>query len=217
MKAIKRIAKTSKRRSGRPSDSAQQDLKNRILNTSEAMFAERGYAATSIRQIAATAEVNTALVHYYFGNKHALLQAVLSHSLAPLMEALASFQNDAEAPVAGIAGLLLSKAAENPRIPQLLTREVLLPGGEMQQYFTTHMAPHLGGVLPLLLAREKSSGRLREEFDPAIAALLIIALSVFPLVARTLAEPVLGINFEPAGINVLVRHVADLLDHGMIK
>jgi len=88
------------------------------------------------------------------------------------MEALASFQNDAEAPVAGIAGLLLSKAAENPRIPQLLTREVLLPGGEMQHYFTTHMAPHLGGVLPLLLAREKSSGRLREEFDPAIAALL---------------------------------------------
>jgi hypothetical protein len=40
--------------------------KERILDTAERLFAEQGYAATSLRGIIAEAGVNLAAVHYHF-------------------------------------------------------------------------------------------------------------------------------------------------------
>ena len=202
---------------GRPVDTGQQDLKVRILNTAEALFAENGYAATSIRRIADQAGVNPALVHYYFGNKKALLQAVMERSLEPLGRAIAAMKDSAEASPEKISRLLLSMVVEHPNIPHLLTREVLLPGGEMQQYFVENMAPRLGGALPALLNREKSAGRLRQDSDPAISAVLIMAMCVFPFIARALAEPVLGIDFNEAGFERLNTQVSALLKHGLMS
>ena len=48
------------------------DTKERILDTAERFFAERGYGATSLRSIIAAAEVNLAAVHYHFRSKEAL-------------------------------------------------------------------------------------------------------------------------------------------------
>ena len=200
---------------GRPVDTKQQDLKTQILDTAEELFADNGYAATSIRRIANEVGVNPALVHYYFGNKKTLLQNVMERSLEPLGQAIAEMKNSPGASPDIIARLLLSMAAEHPNIPRLMTREVLLPGGEMQQFFTENMAPHLGGALPALLAREKSAGRMSQDSDPAISALLILAVCIFPFVARALAEPVLGVKFDDEGINKLEQQITELLKRGM--
>lgn len=212
----KKLAKPStERQRGRPIDTGQQDLRSRILDEAEKLFSDRGYAATSIRQIADSAGVNPALVHYYFENKQSLLRQVMERVLEPLGEAIASLRDSPEATAADIARLLLSMAAKHPNIPRLLTREVLLPDGQMQHYFIKNLAPRLGGALPPLLSREKSAGRLREDFDPTISALLILGVSIFPFIARTLAEPILGINFEADGLKTLTRHITDLLERGM--
>ncbi len=208
---------TTERPRGRPVDTRHQDLKTQILDTAEELFSDNGYAATSIRRIADDAGVNPALVHYYFGNKRALLQKVMERVLEPLGQAIAAMNDRPEASPDIIAGLLLSMTSEHPNIPRLLTREVLLPGGEMQQYFTDNMAPHLGGALPALLSREKSAGRLRQDADPAISALLILAVCTFPFIARALAEPVLGINFDEDGIEILKQQVTKLLKQGMTQ
>jgi len=208
-------ASVSERPRGRPVDADQQDLKIRILDTAESLFSNHGYAATSIRRIANRANVNPALVHYYFGNKKALLQEVMERSLEPLGQAIAAMKTGPGASPELIARLMISMAANHPNIPRLLIREVFLPGGEMQQYFAEHMAPHLGGALPDLLSREKAAGRMRQDTDPAISALLVMAISVFPFIARTLAEPVLGVDFDEKGIELLTQQIADLLKHGM--
>jgi TetR/AcrR family transcriptional regulator len=208
---------TSDRPRGRPLETGHQDLKTQILDTAEEFFSDSGYAATSIRRIADKAGVNPALVHYYFGNKKALLQNVMERTLEPLGHAIAAMKNGPDASPEVIARLLLSMAAEHPNIPRLMIREVLLPGGEMQQYFTENLAPHLGGALPALLSREKSAGRMREDSDPAISAMLILALCVFPFIARALAEPVLGIRFDEDGIELLNQQVSELLKQGMTK
>ncbi len=197
-------------------DTGQQDLKAQILDTAEQLFTDHGYAATSIRNIADNAGVNPALVHYYFGNKHALLEAVLQHSLEPMMKALASLKTRESASVEDIAALLIPMAAAHPNIPQLLTREVLLPGGEMQDYFLEHLAPQLGGTLPALLEREKKAGKLRADIDPAYAALMVLAVCFFPFTARSLAEPVFGINLGTDGADTLTQHVSELLKRGLL-
>ncbi|MCP4047165.1 MAG: CerR family C-terminal domain-containing protein [Gammaproteobacteria bacterium] len=126
-------------------------------------------------------------------------------------------KNSPDASPEVIARLLLSMAADHPNIPRLMIREVLLPGGEMQDHFTKKMAPQLGGALPSLLSREKAAGRMREDSDPAISAMLIMAVCVFPFIARTLAEPVLGVSFDDSGIELLNQQVTELLKQGLMK
>lgn len=52
-----------------------QDTRAAILAAARAAFAARGYTATSIRQVAAAAEVDPALVLHYFGSKRGLFGA----------------------------------------------------------------------------------------------------------------------------------------------
>ena len=166
---------TTERLRGRPVVSGQPDLRLQILDIAEGLFSASGYAATSVRQIAEQAGVNPALVHYYFSNKKSLLQNVLERALAPLVQAIAAMKDDPETSPESVVRLLLSMAASHPNIPRLMTREVLLPGGEMKQHFADNMAPSLGGALPGLLGQAQAAGRVRQDIDPAITSMLILA------------------------------------------
>src|SRR6266511_5962916 len=64
-----------------PRSSATQ---GKILDTAEALFMEHGFEATSLRQITAAANVNLAAVHYHFGSKEDLFEAVLTRRLDPM-------------------------------------------------------------------------------------------------------------------------------------
>ncbi len=60
---------------------AQSDTVERILDVAEILFAEKGFAETSLRLITSKAQVNLAAVNYHFGSKKALIQAVFSRFL----------------------------------------------------------------------------------------------------------------------------------------
>ena len=60
------------------------DTKERILDVAERLFGERGFPATSLRDITTGAGVNLASVNYHFGSKTALLAAVLERRLEPI-------------------------------------------------------------------------------------------------------------------------------------
>ena len=61
---------------GRPSKGAGVDLKQVILDAAEGLFARHGFYGVTTRQVAAEAGVDTALIHYYFGAKRELFDAV---------------------------------------------------------------------------------------------------------------------------------------------
>ncbi len=63
---------------------AQSDTVERILDVAEILFAEKGFAETSLRLITSKAEVNLAAVNYHFGSKKSLIQAVFARFLEPL-------------------------------------------------------------------------------------------------------------------------------------
>ena len=47
-----------------------------IINTAEKLFAVNGFDGTSVRDIAHEADVNVAMISYYFGSKEKLMEAV---------------------------------------------------------------------------------------------------------------------------------------------
>jgi AcrR family transcriptional regulator len=45
------------------------DKKTHIIETAIELFAEKGFEGTSIRDLATKADVNVAMINYYFGSK----------------------------------------------------------------------------------------------------------------------------------------------------
>jgi len=63
---------------------SQRATVDRIVDAAGQLFAERGFAETSLRAITSKAGVNLAAVNYHFGSKKVLIQAVFSRFLDPL-------------------------------------------------------------------------------------------------------------------------------------
>ena len=64
----------------------EDDTSQRLLDAAEALFAEHGFAETSLRAITTQAKANLAAVHYHFGSKDELLRAVFTRRLKLLNE-----------------------------------------------------------------------------------------------------------------------------------
>lgn len=75
MTAVKPGARSGGR--GRPSKGTGLDLKQAILDSAEGLFSRHGFYGVTTRQVASEAGVDTALIHYYFGAKRELFDAVL--------------------------------------------------------------------------------------------------------------------------------------------
>lgn len=71
--------------------------KHLLLATAEAMFAENGYEGTTVRDIAAKAETNAALIYYHFESKEQLYRSIFERKFRLLDYSLKALQVTAEA------------------------------------------------------------------------------------------------------------------------
>jgi len=56
----------------------KRDAKQRIYEAATQLFARKGYAAVSVREIAKKAKINISMLNYYYGGKIGILREVLS-------------------------------------------------------------------------------------------------------------------------------------------
>jgi AcrR family transcriptional regulator len=71
--------------------------KHLLLVTAEAMFAENGYEGTTVRDIAAKAETNAALIYYHFESKEQLYKSIFDQKFRLLDCSLRALQVNTEA------------------------------------------------------------------------------------------------------------------------
>jgi AcrR family transcriptional regulator len=74
VKRTRAAAARDKKKPGRPNGTST--VREAILTAAEKMFADLGYAGTTLREIADAAHVTQALINYYFGSKFALFEEV---------------------------------------------------------------------------------------------------------------------------------------------
>ena len=58
-----------------------QETRARVLNAAARLFAERGFARVTVRDICRKARANVAAVNYHFGGKHGLYTAVMQAAI----------------------------------------------------------------------------------------------------------------------------------------
>jgi AcrR family transcriptional regulator len=106
----------------RPADSAGDTTVDRLLDAAERLVADRGLAGTSVRAICAEADANVAAVHYHFGSKDALVDAVLERRMTDLttrrFELLEPLEGQAQPAVHDVVDVLVRPLAEFARDPK---------------------------------------------------------------------------------------------------
>ncbi len=70
-----------------------------IIIAAERLFAEEGFDGTSVRDIAKAANVNIAMISYYFGSKEKLLEALLLYRVSSMKLTLESVSQENISPV----------------------------------------------------------------------------------------------------------------------
>lgn len=88
--------------------------KSKILDAAEQLFAERGFAETSLRTITARAKVNLASVNYHFGSKKSLIQEVFDRFLIDYTDSLSSKIDQLELQQSSITTETLLRALVSP-------------------------------------------------------------------------------------------------------
>lgn len=99
------------------------DKQIQILQVAETLFAEKGFDGTSIRAIAKLAQINVAMVSYYFGSKERLLEALLIYRTTDLKKQLENLLQEDLQPLEKINKLIelyISRISSNKGIYRIL-------------------------------------------------------------------------------------------------
>lgn len=171
--------------------SARPDRKAAILLAAEKLFAQHGYHAVSLRQIAAEAGVPLALVGYYYGAKHELFHAIFAH-WQPTIEARLALLRDA-----------VAHTPAQPRALHRVVRAFVEPVLHMR-------ASAEGEFYALLVSREllyvgpETERVLRDFFDPLAHAFIDALHAARPRASR--AQAAWSYQFA---LGALLHHTSD--------
>ena len=186
------------------------DPREALLDAAGRLFTERGPEAHSLRAVAEAAGVTPAMVHYYFGDKRGLADALLERALARILERVAGTRGLADLPATVVQAF-----GADPWIPPLLVREVLAEGGRFRERFIESYASKVAKLVPGMLRAEIAGGRLRSDLDPKLAFVSLMAMLAFPFVARPVLEPVLGLRYDTASLARFAEHTRRVFFEGV--
>lgn len=209
-------ARPPRRGRGRPGADAP-DLRPRLLDAALACYAGQGIAATSLRDIARHAGVTPALLHYYFGDRGQLLDAVVAERLlpaiAPLRESLQRADDDIAALVAAFVNGMAAVIERHPWLPALWVREVVSEGGALRDLLTERVAPPISQLMAARFASAQARGQLNPDLDPRLLMVSLIGLTLFPAAGAPIWRRLF--DADDLGVDDLRRHALALLDRGL--
>lgn len=209
-------ARKQVRRAGRPAG-AGPDLRERLLDAATTCFARNGIAATSLRAIADEAGVNPALLHYYFGDKAQLQDAMVEERVMPAFGALRDSLQAHGDEVAGVVAAFVRGIGEviarHPWLPALWVREVLCEGGALRSLLLERISPQLPQMLAARFAEAQRAGRLNPDLDPRLLVVSLVGLTLFPAAGAPIWRQMLDAGDLDA--EAMREHTIALLDRGV--
>ena len=157
----------------RPTRISAPERKEKILAAAEELFARKGFAGTTTRELALAAGINEALLFRHFGNKEELYMAVLEQRCKigegrkRMERRIEEGQDDFEL-FAGIAQDILERHRQNPELMRLFLFSALESHSLSDRLFSTYTS-HFYEVLAKHIERRKQDGIFRD-VDSMLAA-----------------------------------------------
>jgi TetR/AcrR family transcriptional regulator len=192
------------------------EARGRILAAAEELFAARGFAGTSIRDIARKAGVTGAMLHYYFGNKESLYNTLLEKAVAGIRSLIVETAATPEPAqqrltrfIEADAGYILSQA----NLTRIVFRELLAGGKELVKIFQKYQVNNYALLRDIMTEgrRHKELRELDVELAPISLMGMLMVFQVFrPIISVVLKQPV----YDESFIQRVAAHTADLFLNG---
>jgi AcrR family transcriptional regulator len=152
------------------------DKKLHIINHAVELFAEKGFEGTSIRDLAARADVNVAMVNYYFGSKEKLFESMVeeraSYSRGVLEEIAKNASYTDIEKIDHIIENYIQKLFTNRKFHRVLHQEMMLNQREsLQQSIVNILYPN-----HLIIRGVIEAGMKKGSFKKVDAPLVIATL-----------------------------------------
>ena len=182
--------------------------KERIIQAAEELFAEQGYAATSVARIAEAAAANRALLYYYFRDKRDLYWAITRCGLDEILNLITAVGQAPGGPwerleqfVRSYYELLLRRH----NMARMVFRELMVGSEQLGLPIEHHARESVAQVRRML--EDVLRGGAFKELDPELTAFSLFGM-IHVFFMRRLAT---GRSFPS---DVVVAHTMALLRHG---
>jgi TetR/AcrR family transcriptional regulator len=181
----------------------------RILDAAEALFAERGFDAARLEDVAERVGIRRASIVYHFRDKRELYDAVLEGVFGDFRARLAAVL-DAPGPLlarveAAIAAWV-DYVGARPSLARLLLREVAGAGDGAPPPLVAHLGPFFELIERVAAERP---GLRAAPIDPVHLASTIAGATVFFVAAMPALIP--GLGFDPLRPDQLESHKREVL------
>ncbi|MBU3744939.1 MAG: TetR/AcrR family transcriptional regulator [Sediminibacterium sp.] len=180
------------------SDQKKQD----IIQAAIQLFAEKGYEGTSIRDLAKRAQVNVAMVNYYFGSKEKLFEALVASRASYIRDLLVEMKKNTRMSAFEKMELIIqqyvTRILDNRAFFQVMQQEMLVTiRPELNRNITDVLLKNIDAIVKII-----QTGIRNKEFrkvDPQLTFASIIGTLQQVLMSRSLCNRMLGLpeNDDP--------------------
>ncbi len=162
-----------------------------ILETARVVFVEKGFEGARMQEIADKAGINKALLHYYYRGKEKLFEAIFQESVRKIIPRIFEIMGSSSplsVKIEKFVSSYIDLIAENPHIPSFVLHELYRNPDRIGDMLL------LSGIDPNSLQNHLAAQMRNEnciEFDPRQLIVNLIALCIFPFIARPILQTIL--------------------------
>jgi TetR/AcrR family transcriptional regulator, fatty acid metabolism regulator protein len=152
----------------------QEERRRQILDAAVRAFAQKGYHACRVSDIAEEAGVAYGLVYHYFESKEAVLEAVFRDTWGMMLEAIQAVEDSEPSPreqLRKTAAIVLRTWRDQPDLVRVLVREVTRSGEQLQR--EVGEIQHAFKALQRIVERGQQQGVFRTDVNPRFAAWIV--------------------------------------------
>lgn len=176
----------------------EQDTEYKIKEAARRVFQEKGFAATKTRDIAQVAEINVALLNYYFRSKQKLFDIIMFETLQSFFSGLVTVLNNEESTlkdkVTAIVEYYIDLLSENQNMASFIINTVR----ENPNEYITKIGL-LDRAKESVFIKQFKEGMMKGEIppiNPIHFMLNLLGLVVFPFIAQPMVLAVTGFPHE---------------------
>ncbi|MBN2801074.1 MAG: TetR/AcrR family transcriptional regulator [Deltaproteobacteria bacterium] len=192
--------------------STRSNKRDIILEAATRVFAEKGYRAARVSDVAREAGVADGTIYLYFKSKEEMLLSIfetkMEQMLAGIREALAQVP-DLDEKIRRFAVFHLDQVRLDREVAEVLQVELRLSKKFMKEYRPEQLWAYLG-VFSDILRQGKAEGRYREDVDPFLAG-----WAFFGSMDEIAMQWVLARNPRRFSLEAAAAQVADIFLRGI--
>jgi AcrR family transcriptional regulator len=158
---------------------AEQQAKEALLSAAVALFAEKGYASTSVREIVASAGVTKPVLYYYFESKEGLFRAILDwagEQQEILLKNVLDTPGTALERMAYLYRLIFKGVMENGNLFKLIHNLIFGPPQGAPPYDVEQYHRRMVDAIKAIYLKGRSEGELKDA-DPEEVAILLLGVT----------------------------------------